>query len=340
MYMVNRPDAIASFQKNWRSVSIIAPQSFTMDAEGFIRGEVPQAVLDTAREHGVAVMPLVTNRGFNQTLMHTLLDTPESRARAIRYLLYYALRDGYIGFQFDYENIKYLYRDRFSQFFHESAVEFHKHGLLLSAAVVGKYTDDRNSESPGGYDDWSGVYDYPRLARDADFLSIMAYPQHAGFSGPGPLAGLPWVRKIVDFTRANMSADKISLGVPLYGFHWVASADDPAKWKGRTSLYPSTAVVIAKNPPEWSEDESAYRAVFTDDGGRHELWYEDARSIAQKLELAASQRLAGISGWALGQEDPAMWECLARDYTIRHPHAPAVKGSLAARSKAAARKMR
>src|SRR5690349_21793097 len=204
MYMVNRPAAIASFEKNWASVSIIAPQCFTMDAEGFITGEVPPAVLQIVYEHGVALMPLVTNRGFNQNVMHTVLDTAESRARAIRYLLYYALRDGYIGFQFDYENIKYLYRDRFSKFFHEAAVEFHKHHLILSAAVVGKYSDERNSESPGGYDDWSGVYDYPRLARDADFLSIMAYPQHAAFSGPGPLAGLPWVRKIVDFTLTNV----------------------------------------------------------------------------------------------------------------------------------------
>jgi spore germination protein YaaH len=339
MYLVNRPSAIASFQQNWQSVSIIAPQCFSMDAQGFIAGEVPPTVLETARRHGVALMPLVTNRGFSQPLMHTVLDTPEARARGIRYLLYYALRDGYVGFQFDYENIKYFYRDRFSQFFHEAAVAFHRHGLQLTAAVVGKYADDRNSESPGGYDDWSGVYDYRRLARDADFLSIMAYPQHAGFSGPGPLAGLPWVRKIVAFSRSNMPAARISLGVPLYGFHWVAPAEGEAKWKGRTSLYPDTAAVIAKNTPEWRDDEHAYRVNFSDTSGRHELWYEDTRSIAPKLELAASERLAGISAWCLGQEDPAIWEVLARDYRIRHPRVPAVSGSLDQRSRIAARKI-
>lgn len=30
----------------------------------------------------MAVIPLVTNRGFNQPLMHRVLDTPEARARA------------------------------------------------------------------------------------------------------------------------------------------------------------------------------------------------------------------------------------------------------------------
>ena len=355
MYLVNRPPSIASFEKNWRYISIIAPQSFSMDTQGFVTGEVPAAVLQAARKHRVALMPLVTNRGFNQQLMHAVLDSPESRARAIRYLLYYALRDGYIGFQFDYENIKYFYRDRFSRFFHEAAREFHKHGLLLSAAVVGKYSDDRNAESPGGFDDWSGVYDYPRLARDADFLSIMAYPQHAGFSDPGPLAGLPWVQKIVHFTRLNMPARKISLGVPLYGFHWIAlaSGEQPSqaafaqdnagpaakKWTGRSSVYTDTSAVIASNAPEWRGDEHAHRVTFTDAAGRHELWYEDARSIAPKLELAASQKLAGVSGWVLGQEDPAVWELIGRSYRIRRPRVPILKGNLDQRSKAAARKM-
>ena len=353
MYLVNRPASIESFQNNWRGVSIIAPQSFTMDAQGFIAGEVPQAVMDTARQHHVAVMPLVTNQGFNQPLMHTVLDTPESRARAIRYLLYYALRDGYIGFQFDYENIKYFYRDKFTVFFHEAALEFHKHHLILTAAVVGKYADDRNAESPGGYDDWSGVYDYRALAKDADFLSIMAYPQHAGFSDPGPLAGLPWVQKIVDFTRSNMPARKISLGVPLYGFHWVALApgEKPAsaafaqdnagaavkKWKGKSSIYSASADVIAKNMPEWDTTEQAYRVTYADKDGQHELWYEDARSLAPKLAMATSEKLNSISAWVLGQEDPAIWELIERDYRVTHPRSPLTEGTFEQRAKRAAR---
>jgi spore germination protein YaaH len=337
MYMTNRPTAIASFLEHWNGVSIIAPQCFAMDAQGFVAGEVPPAVLETARQHRIAIMPLVTNKGFNQPLVHSVLDSPEARARAIRYLIYYALRDGYIGIQFDYENIKYTYRDRFSDFFHQAAVEFHKRGLLLTAAVVGKYSDDRNAESPGGYDDWSGVYDYPRLARDADFLSIMAYPQHGAFSSPGPLAGLPWVRQIVAFTRSQMPLGKISLGVPLYGFHWVT--DPSAKRTGRSSVYKDTAAILAQNRAEWREEEQAYRTVFDDSAGRHEVWYEDARSVGAKLQLAASERLAGISAWALGQEDPGVWEALARDYRIVRPRTRIPKGTFAERSKGAARRL-
>ncbi len=356
MYLVNRDSAIESFRRNAKQVSIIAPQCFTMDAEGFVFGEVPPAVLEIARANHVALMPLVVNRGFKQDLMHTVLDTPASRLRVIRYLLYYALRDGYIGFQFDYENIKYTYRDRFTQFFREAAREFHRHGLLLSAAVVGKYSDDRNSESPGGFDNWSGVYDYRALAKDADFLSIMAYPQHAGFSDPGPIAGLPWVGKIVDFTLANMPARKVSLGVPVYGVRWtevkngaappVAFAQDnegakQKKWKTSSVGWPNIMPELIKaNQPAWDDAEQAHRLQIDDERGRSTVWYEDARSLAPKLKLASEKRLGwGVSAWVIGLEDPEIWTMLAGNYRVMHPRTPTLRGTYTERSLTAARRI-
>src|SRR5690349_7368504 len=76
MYLVNRPASLESFKQHADQVSIIAPQCFAMDAQGFVSGEVPGEVLEVARQNKVALMPLVTNRGFNQDLMHTMLDTP------------------------------------------------------------------------------------------------------------------------------------------------------------------------------------------------------------------------------------------------------------------------
>ena len=192
MYLVNRPVSIASFQAHADKISIIAPQTFAMDAEGFIMGEVPPDVLQIAAASHVAVMPLVVNRGFKQPLMQTVLDSPELRARAIRYLIYYALRDGYLGFQFDYENIHYTYRDKFTVFFREASRAFHRHGLQLSAAVVGRHDDKRNGQSPGGYDNWSGVYDYKEMGVSADFISVMAYAEHdATANAGGPSRDLP-----------------------------------------------------------------------------------------------------------------------------------------------------
>ncbi len=369
MYLVRRPDALASFREHARDISIVAPQVFTMDAEGFVGGEVPAEVLEVARRQHVAVMPLVTNLRFNQPLMHTVLDSATARQRAIRYLLYYALRDGYLGFQFDFENIHFTYQDRFSAFFREAAQAFHRQGLRLTLAVVGKYADDRNAVSPGGFDNWSGVYDYRALGADADFVSIMAYPQHGGFSGPGPLAGIPWVTKVVQYTTERMPAKKVSLGVPLYGFKWTelkagegqpppafvqdapppqprsGVAGDPGagpavrRWRAQSQKFADVRLRLAGGAaPEWDEKERAPYLRVTEQDVAAELWWEDARSLGAKLELAAAQKLAGISGWVLGSEDPAFWE-VVRQYRVQRPRSHLATGPVEKRAKAAARKL-
>lgn len=344
IYTTNRRDAIADFRAHAAKVSIIAPQTFSMDAQGFIMGEVPAEIMQIAAENHVAVMPLVTNRGFLQPLMHTVLDTPASRARAIRYLLYYALRDGYLGFQFDYENIHYTYRDKFTLFFREAAREFHRHHLQLSAAIVGRYNESRNSNSPGGWDNWSGVYDYTELGKHADFLSVMAYAEHGATANPGPVAGLPWVRSIAEYSARTISARKVSLGVPFYAMRWdAADPADPAakgrKWRGRSARYSDAATAMKTTQSVWDEKENSPHLSFDVNSRRTELWYEDARSLELKMQLAWDLGFPGISCWALGQEDPAFWTSLD-SWTVRHPRTAAPPGTFDQRSKRAARFLR
>jgi spore germination protein YaaH len=337
MYLVNRPDSIASFRAHAAKISIIAPQTFSMDAQGFILGEVPPQVMQIAAENHVAVTPLVTNRGFNQPLMHTVLDTPESRARAIRYLIYYALRDGYLGFQFDYENIHYTYRDKFTVFFREAVREFHKHKLQLSAAVVGRLDDTRKSNSPGGYDNWSGVYDYGEMGKVADFISVMAYAEHGATADPGPVAGLPWVTRISQYSAQTMRAGKISLGVPFYGMRWEATdPGSPRKWRGRSARYTDAGAALKTAEAVWDDKQNSPHVSFDSNGHRTELWYENARSLEAKMQLTREMGFRGISAWVIGQEDPAFWDTLDA-WSVRHPRKPLPAGAFAERSKKAAR---
>lgn len=331
MYLVNGQNSIDSFRRHAAKISIVAPQTFSMDAQGFVAGEVPPEVLRIAADARVAVMPLVVNRGFNQPLMHTVLDSPESRRRAIRYLVYYALRDGYLGFQFDFENISYTYRDKFTVFFRETAQEFHRYGLELSAAVVGRQDDTRNSRSPGGYDNWSGVYDYEQMGKFADFISVMAYAEHGATDNPGPVAGLPWVNRIAEYSAGTMAANKISLGVPFYGMRWETAQDKP---RGRSARFSDAAAVLATTEAVWDEVESSPHLSFDNNGAQTELWFENARSLQAKMHLAHDKGFRGVSAWVLGQEDPAFWDSLDA-WQIHHLRKLLETGGLDERSKKA-----
>ena len=44
-----------------------------------------------------------------------------------------------------------------------------------------------------------------------------------------------------------------------------------------------------------------------------EVWIEDAASVAGRIEIVRDRGIAGIAGWRIGQEDPAIWPAI-RDF--------------------------
>ena len=45
--------------------------------------------------------------------------------------------------------------------------------------------------------------------------------------------------------------------------------------------------------------------------GAHEVWFENADSAKQKLDLVSKYNIAGIAIWRLGQEDPKLWDVIS-----------------------------
>ena len=134
-YITNSPDAIASFEKNARSVSIIGPQSYRVDAEGNLTGQVPASILAIAKEHKVPVMPLIVNPGWNLELFHKLVNDSAARARMIASMVSLGKQHGFWGWQFDFEQIHVSDRDSLSRFYREAADALHANGMKLSIAV-------------------------------------------------------------------------------------------------------------------------------------------------------------------------------------------------------------
>jgi spore germination protein YaaH len=51
----------------------------------------------------------------------------------------------------------------------------------------------------------------------------------------------------------------------------------------------------------------AWTFTYTDDAGApHEVWYPDASTIANRMQLASDRGL-GIGFWRLGNEDQSIW---------------------------------
>ncbi len=126
------------------------------------------------------------------------------------------------------------------------------------------------------------------------------------------------MREVVNYALTRISASKLFLGVPTYGYDWTLPFVRGGA--GAPSLSPVEATQIAvERGAEILYDETAQAPWFryTDDDGRlHEVWFEDARSITAKLRLAEELGLFGIGYWNSMRRFPQNWVILNADYNI------------------------
>lgn len=323
-YMVNSEDSFQSFKANLDQISIVAPQDYSISEDGVVWGEVDARVLKLASENQIKVIPLILNPGFNRELFHNFLQDSSARQRTVSMMVKLAKTHNFAGWQFDFEHIHIADRQAFTNFYREAAEALHKEGFSLSAAVVPTNTDH---DFPTAYhrflyEYWKGVYDLKALAEIGDFLSIMTYSQHTRRTPPGPVAGIPWMKEMVNYLlELGVKPDKISLGIPFYSTWWYADySDDKGGFiNGQGASYEKVSGLIERYDAElvWLEKQQCYYALWSHDGVFEYAFIEDARSMSPKMELVNEYKLRGISVWRLGQEDPEVWDKLKTKMTAR-----------------------
>lgn len=318
-YMVDTPESFESFSKNASQIDIVCPQTFLVSKEGVLTGSVDRRVLDIAKAHKIKVMPLIVNSGFNQQLLHDIVSNPVSRKRSIEMMLEYGRRYGLDGWQFDLEGLHINDQAHFTQYFRETAEALHASGMQLSAALVHQF------ENVGGpsaytrflYENWRAGYSFKELAEIGDFLSIMTYDQHTRRTPPGPVAGVEWMEKVIEYLIAEgVPVNKISMGIPSYSVHWYAdySEERGGFTTGRQLGYNWVQHLLGQHgaKPEWNE-KAGCNYAFWDNGGVFEyLFIEDGQSLRLKLDLLKKYQLRGISVWVLGREAPDFWTVLGK----------------------------
>ncbi len=319
-YVTSSPDAVASFEKNARSVSIVGPQSYRVDAEGNLTGEVPASILAIARKNKVPVMPLIVNPGWNLELFHKLVNNPAARATMIASMVSIGKQHGFWGWQFDFEQIHVSDRDSLSRFYREAADALHANGMKLSIAV---YPDPGDLQNASEYQTWLwdylvGAYDLKALADAGDFITLMTYLQHTPRTPPGPVGGLPYMERVIRTALAQGVAPyQLSLGIAFFSMHWRTEWSAERKgysWGSGLSWRAVSDLVQKTNAPvRWDAVQAASEARWEQNGVFEYAWIEDAKALAPKLELQKRFGLRGISVWRLGQEDPAVWTQFAPD---------------------------
>ncbi len=317
-YYVDTENSYTSLVKHIDQITVLGPQVYTVDSLGIVWGRLDRRVLDLARRHGVKVMPLVVNEGFNQPALRRLLADTAARARTVRSLVQLCRDNGFWGIQFDIENVNLDDRDRLTAWYSDAANALHGGGCKISIAVV-----HRTEDLPGPtgyhrflYESWRQGYDLAALGRVGDFVSLMSYDQQTRRTPPGPVAGLPWVRDNVEYFLRFVPPDKLSLGVPLWSEHWFSRYDpsiperarswsETVSWAWGSGLAERNGAAV-----RWDSAQAVPWTMFENGGVFEWVFLNDVRSFRAELGLAREKKLRGFSAWVLGPEDERIWDVL------------------------------
>lgn len=272
------------------------------------------------KSQGKELWVLATN-SFNPELSSKVLNSYAAREKMSNYLSDYANKYSVDGINIDFENMYVEDSDVFVQFIAELGVKLRRNSKTLSVCVT----------VPGGSDNWSKVYDRPRIAENVDFLTVMAYDQYwASSQVAGPVAAYNWVSEHIDNmtegknTKDNkkIPAEKIILGVPFYTRVWYESfsTEKPNLIKVRSrSVYMDTPRNMIKERGDdyikvWDEESKSNFYVFYDKDKTEtvKFWYDDEEAIYQKSKIADIKGLSGVACWAIGFENPNVWKYIEK----------------------------
>ena len=296
-------EGIASLQKNANKIDILAPQFYGVSAKLVLVGKLDAPLKKIIQQKKIKVMPLVTNAGFSQTVMHNLLISPKAQDAVIDGLVSVAKKDNYIGWQFDFENISYLDKDLYSAFIEKTAQSLHKNGLILSVAAVSRSVDYEDTDA---FKNWGGVYDYARIAKAVDFVSLMTYDDP---NSVGPVASLPFINGVLNYVKDKIPSEKLSFGIPLYYWGWDTN---PIKKITASGTYSRLLGIMSNFRHNLGFDASlgASWLTYFYQNKQYQIWRQDQQSFKNKLDIIKQNKFRGFSAWVLGVEEPEIWRTL------------------------------
>lgn len=305
---------ITTIKSNIKSINLIISQAFQVDNHGTVWGTVNQPIYNLAKQNHIDFMALLTNENFDPNEAEQFLNDKDAEAKAINSVLSLCQTQHLYGIQVDFESLPVQDRDLYTQFYTQLSQVLHQHGFKVSVTLFPETTDTPTTTVlKREYDNLEGVYDFAALGKASDFVTVMTYNQSTAGTTPGPVAGIPWVKKVVSYTLKYIPANKISLGIPSYSDYWAMTDNNGVNQVIGTNIsYAAVQALLTENNQtlKWDADQQVpYTFYFKDQFGEY-IFAENAESFRAKLNVVKQEHLLGFSVWRLGLEDPAIWKIL------------------------------
>jgi len=226
----------------------------------------------------------------SRSLTHFVLVPGSSERKALIADIIAAAKN-FDGLQIDFENVPQRDGAVFLSFLAElRAARGNKMFTIALPARMRKINND--------------IYDYEKILPLVDRILVMAYDEHWSTSAPGPIASLPWCKKVAAYSLSVIGREKLIMGIPFYGRAWGNSNPSQAH------VYTGIERVINENNVKEIRRENGIPTFDYKIPVSVKVYYDDEYSLSARMEMYRTMGIGSIGFWRLGQETPAVWKLI------------------------------
>ena len=303
-------------------MTYVTPFTYGIGADGGLVPLQDERILAAAGQYGAQAwmhLSTLTEEGrFSSGRAETLLQNRRQQEALLAQVKEILKEKGYGGVDVDFEYIRPELGAAYAAFIDLLRRELNPLGYTVLVALAPKTFAGQRGLL---YE----AHDYAALGAAANGVLLMTYEW--GYTAGPPMAVAPMdkVRQVADYALTEIAAEKLFLGVPVYGYDWPLPFREGVT-RGE-SLSPQEALALArKYGAEIRFDETSQAPWFrytARDGREHEVWFEDARSSLAKFRLAAEKGMQGVGLWNLMRPAPQTYLVLHGGFDIEEMGAKA-----------------
>lgn len=297
------------------SLTYLSIFSYEVRPDGSLNSIDDDKWIQLARANKVAPIMVITNiregGKFNSDIGHSILTNEVAQANLIRNVENTLKAKKYYGVNIDFEYLFQNDKQSYNDFIQRITNRMHDLGYKVFTALAPKL----NGTQVGLLYE---AHDYAFHGKTVDRVILMTYEWGYLAGPPQAVAPLDQVRKVLDYAVTVIPRDKILMGVPNYGYDWAL----PYKKGTLAKTFSNVEAVnrAFRNHADIKYDpvaKSPYYTYYDSNKVQHIVWFEDVRSIREKLMLVNEFGLVGISIWTSEKTFPQSYIILDSMFNIK-----------------------
>ncbi|KEI03229.1 LysM peptidoglycan-binding domain-containing protein [Clostridium botulinum] len=289
--------------------------NYEVKANGDLVNIPDEQLIQEARKAKVAPLMVITNidqgRGFSSDILHSIFSSKEVQQKLTDNIIQTLKSKNYQGLNIDFEYVYPQDRENYNNFLTTLTKTLNNMGYIVNTALAPK----TSANQPGILYE---SHDYKFHGNTVNHVIIMTYEWGYTYGPPMAVAPVNEVSRVLSYAVTEIASKKVFMSIPNYGYDWTLPyvkgvAAQTVSNVEAVDLASKTGSIIQYDKTSGSPFFNYYDSL----GRGHVVWFEDARSINEKLMLINKYNLGGVSYWTIGKYFPQNWLVLNSLYDVK-----------------------